>query len=272
MSEKDERIIKHIGLYRLSLRVVLTKLFFDGNEDACGNAIQRLLNEERIQFVKGLSGGFSYYRLTGKEAAAQVLQGRERELGDRALPDALSVLWFCCMGKKPRHRLERANIERLLGDQFAKTVHCIEKGSDGEKTRIYRVFTPAPDTKLSYVVGNQITKHLELAMTLPPAAGEQIGPAEMIQTRAYAVAVIVDNKSRREKLDELIDRKGLRKDARIIVEIAPTPMNLAQAIERIRKPSAAVAQEVKDELPRKRTSERSPNTDKRNPRKQRPTD
>lgn len=251
MTERDEKIIKHISLYRLTIRAVLKKLFFDDNDSSCGNVVDRLVDEERIAAHK--LGKFSYYMLTAKEAEARGLAGRHRA-GDRTLPESLAVLWFCCMGKAERQRLDRASIERILGDQFSDEIHCIEKDPTG-KHRVYCVFAPGPTSKLSYIVG-KIEKHIQSVTSLAPSAGEQIGPAEMLRARAYATAAIVDNKSRADKLNQLIDRKKLREDARIIVEIAPTPTSLAPAVDRVRKPAAKKAQEVKDEPQRRGTPKR----------------
>src|SRR5262245_16169686 len=109
--DRDLKIIRHIGLHRLSLRVVLEKLFFDGSESACDNVITRLRKGGRIQAVRGLPDKYSYYQLTKQEATAQGFpEERAEPLGPQALHEHLAVLWFCCMGQRPRYRLEEPRL------------------------------------------------------------------------------------------------------------------------------------------------------------------
>ena len=214
MTERDEKILNHIGLYRISINAVLEKLFFEGNESACENVVHRLRDEERIKSLKGLPGGkLRYYQL--KDA---------RPLGPRALEESLAVLWFSCMGSRPRHRLDDERVERLLGQTF-QAPHCIEKGKPGEKLRIYRVYVNSPESKLSYAVG-RVKKYLDEALSVQSIA-------ELIEARSYAFAVLTDGQARRKKLDELIGRHKLRNLAHIIVETTPTTATLQQAIDRL---------------------------------------
>lgn len=234
MELRDQKVINHIGLYRLTLRAVVTEQGFDGSETACGNVIQRLLDDGRIQSIEGLPNGFHYYQLTKKEAIAQGLpENRAQPLGPRALNEALAIVWFCCMGRRTRHRLESRQIQALLGQSF-QTPHCVEKGAGKEMNRVYRIFAPGPATKPAYVV-NQVAKLIDEVMSLSPAPKARYGPADMMRERTYAVAVLADTESRREKLHEMIKARELMELAHVIVELAPSPETLSEAINRSRK-------------------------------------
>jgi hypothetical protein len=114
MNERDELILKHIGKYGLSVRVVIEKLFFGGATS--DHVLSRLLKEGRIVGAAGIPGGLSYYRLSLSEARARgVPEHRARPKKGAALRQALQVLWFCCMSDKNRNRLERKKVGETFG-------------------------------------------------------------------------------------------------------------------------------------------------------------
>ena len=53
--EREDNILDHIGRYRITLRAVLERLFFEGA--SCNNVVQRLVRQGKIRArEKGLAG------------------------------------------------------------------------------------------------------------------------------------------------------------------------------------------------------------------------
>src|SRR4051794_24289141 len=130
MNDRDDRIIRHIAKYGLSIRPVIEKLFFDGGTS--DHVISRLIKERRIASYAGIPGGLCYYQLTLSEARARgVPEHRSRPKKGTALREALQVLWFCCMTEKNRNRLERKRVGELFGNgNGGGKPHCAEAEGD----------------------------------------------------------------------------------------------------------------------------------------------
>jgi hypothetical protein len=236
MTERDEQIIRHIARYRLGLKAVFAKLFFGGNESACANIVQKLLDERRIKSVGGLPGGYHYYLLTEKEANSRgVPENRAERLGEQALRTWFSVLWFCCMGKKRRYLLENSSLEKLIGRSF-NAPYCMEEPQGKESARIYRVFTPGAATKPKSIISD-IRKHLEEAQNFSSSDPKFPNVAQMMKEHMYAIAVLVDNEARCTQFSELVNDKktGLKALTKVIVEKVASPLTLQEVIRETRQ-------------------------------------
>ena len=145
--ERDEKLLRELGQYHLGLRYLMAFRHFGGNEKALDGVLTRLIEQNRIRVHKNcLPGGHSIYQLT--KASALTLgfsEARAQKIGPRALPEHLSVLWFCCAYNGiQRTRLEDAQLVQLLGQRLSG-VHCAEVGfttAGRPVNRIYRVFVP----------------------------------------------------------------------------------------------------------------------------------
>ena len=69
MQTRDEGILRHIALYRVSIRAVIERLFFEGR--SCDDVISRLVNTEKVLTVQRLPNRISYYRLSLSAARAR---------------------------------------------------------------------------------------------------------------------------------------------------------------------------------------------------------
>lgn len=227
MEDRDEKILKHIGLYHVSLRVVIEKLFFQGK--TCDHVLQRLLEQHRIQACSGLPGGLSYYQLTLTEARKRsVPEHRARKHNTAALREALAVLWFCCMSDKRRKRLERNQIGKIFGrgKGFGKP-HCAEVRNEKENT-IYRLYTPGPNSRDDYLI-KLLRTDMQEAIDHP-----QLGP--WLAAKAFQFAVTFETEARLKKFRRLLLREPPWA-IQIRLELVPGLLELPREIRSHAEPS-----------------------------------
>ncbi|HUU95648.1 MAG TPA: hypothetical protein VM487_07900 [Phycisphaerae bacterium] len=225
MPSRDDAILTHIGLYRISLRYVIEKLFFDGRN--CGNVLQRLIERKRIQSVAGLHGSLRYYQLTLSEARHRNLpQDRGRAFGPRALAAHLAVLWFCCVAPVPRRRLEAAELRELF-DRVPSG--CPHVGQAGSKPCIHRVYVVNSRTRTADVIKR-------LRAEIDDAAREPHLGA-WIANKRYAFTLLTDSRPRAEALYLAVRRAELPRIARVHSQGVPSPLTVQAAIQDIREPT-----------------------------------
>lgn len=224
MQDRDERILKHIGLYRVSLRAVIEELFFDGK--SCDHVIQRLLDDGRIQAVEGLPEKLSYYQLTLRETRSRGIPKHRADPRGARLSEDLAVLWFACMGKRPRPRIERKPLGKVFGRGPGMGVpHCRENISEAEQV-IYRVRAAGPDTD-----DTRLLRDIEW-WARSGLAHPQLGPYLLEQL--YGFVILVEHPDRAQRLKELIQKREALSGIRIHIESVPGQLRLA-AILRERK-------------------------------------
>jgi hypothetical protein len=223
MPSRDDDMLDHIGLYRISLRSVLERLFFDGGN--CGNVIQRLIKQRRIQSMAGLPGSLAYYQLTlGEARRRNVPQDRGRAFGPGALATHLAILWFCCVTSSPRRRLEGAELRDLFGRIPSGCPHV---GQGGSKPCVYRVHVVSSRTRPADIIKRlrvEIDNATRDPRLHPWIAGER-----------YAFAVLTDTQARADALDRAIRRAELDRRARVHCQKVPSPLTVQAAIQRLRQ-------------------------------------
>lgn len=220
MQDRDERILKHIGLYRVSLRAVIEELFFDGK--SCDHVIQRLLDEGRIQALDGLPEKLSYYQLTLRETRARGIPKHRADPRGPRLSEDLAVLWFACMGKRPRPRLERKPLDKVFGRGPGMGVpHCREHISEAEQV-IYRIRAAGPDTD-----DTRLLRDIEW-WARAGLAHPQLGP--YLLEHLYAFAILVEHPDRADRLKDLLRRREALSGIRIHIESVPGQLRLAAAL------------------------------------------
>jgi hypothetical protein len=231
MTDRDDKIIKHIGRYGVSIRAVIEKLFFEGS--TCDHVLNRLIREGRIASKGGIPGGLCYYHLTISEARSRGVpdhraRGKKRS---RALREALQVLWFCCMSDKKRNRIER----RQMGASFetgkgSGKPHLAE--IDGDRHIVYRVYTPGPNSRDNYLL-KVIRADFEAASEMPTLKG-------WIEDAAFGFALLVETDERKERLKRLL-RKGAPRKLSVTVEVVPGLSTLAVALKSLAETRATNA-------------------------------
>lgn len=220
MNERDNLILSHIGLYRITLKKVLDRMFFDGKNSY--NVVQRLKDDGHIQSREGLPNNIAYYQLTPSEATARGLPADRGEgFEAQALRQHLGVLWFCTMNEARRHRLEVEELEALDAG-FPKSpqiAHCVE---NSEVPRVWRVEATGPRTGVGGLLG-RLTQHIHQARD-----HKKLGT--WIRNRQYAFAVIVEEAGRRRLIDAAIQKHGLKELAEVNTFYAPGHRTLGDAL------------------------------------------
>jgi len=220
MPERDDRILNHIGLYRVSLRAVIEHLYFDGA--SCDHVIERLLDTNRIQRFEGLPGGLSYYQLTLTEARRrEIPDHRTRSHDASALREAIGVLWFCCMTDKSRRRIERNQLAHLFGrgKGFGKP-HYAEKA--GQQSAIYRVYFPGPNSRNDYLI-QVLRGDSEEALAHPALA-------PWVAAKTFGFTVLLETEGRRRAVQRLLNRDDDPLPLPINLELVPDLGTLSEKI------------------------------------------
>jgi len=221
MYERDEKILKHIGKYGLSIRAAIEMLFFDGA--TCDHVINRLLKEKRIISSPSIPGGLCYYRLSLSEARARsVPEHRARPKKGAALRQAVQVLWFCCMSEMNRTRLERKKVGENFGSgNGSGKPHCAE--AQGEQSMVYRIYAPGPNSRDEYLL-KCLKSDTEKGMQRPELRS-------WIEAKSFAFAVLVETPERKERLKRLISKTGPYA-VRIQIEVVPGLSNLGAILRK----------------------------------------
>lgn len=217
-AERDERILAHIGRYRVTLRPVLDRLFFGADSSGCGNVLARMLQAGSIR-SRVLTGRLCYYQLTEKGAAGRVPEGRSREIRGQALRGDLSILWFCCMQDVRRQRLEQAETAKLF-PELRRVPHVVEPG---EPKVLFRIRVVGPRTKPGQIV-REIRRHVFAARE-----AEDGSLAAWIEKRYYAFAVLAERPERVQAIRRAAQRAGLDKTVRIDVVEVPDRHRVGRA-------------------------------------------
>jgi hypothetical protein len=227
MNENDERMIRHIARYRVGLRPIFSKLIFDGNESAIGNAIARLTKSERIETHEGLNR-YSFYTLSRREVRRLNLSDSraslfERDTRGQALHRWITSAWFCCMGLKRRKLLTDGEVFEFLGYRETQVSYCAERQEDGT-TCIYRLYTPADTGKLPPFL-SRVLRDIKDARQRPSDDGTP-SISRLLDARLLRIAVIVGNDERAAALSRLFEQSEELRDLRvkILVEKCVTPL------------------------------------------------
>ncbi len=190
MEERDLRILHHVGLYRITLRPVLERLFFAGT--SCGNVVQRLRQHGYLRTGK-LPGNISYYQLTPSAATTIGLPvSRGTVFRAQALQQHLSILYFCCMQDTRRYRIENEQLSQSFQEHPPQGDHCIEETPN--RKRLYHLYVPAPNTSIRNII-REIRHDFRQAIA-------NSGVRPWIAGRMYAFAVLVDTPQRRSTVRE----------------------------------------------------------------------
>lgn len=224
MESRDIKILKHIGLYWVSIRPILERAFFDGRP--CGNVMHRLIDKEGyVQSRTGLYRTRSYYQLTKRGATLLGLpRSRAASLGTQSLPTRLAVLWFCFMGQTRRYHLERPRVQQLLGTDAPPGNYCLE---ESEPPRLY----------LMRVLGDRTPPANVLrALRTTIARIRRCERAnEWMNSRRLAIAILVETKERAKVIKEAVsnyqdDDGPLHEQCYVHVAVAPGPRTLKEAL------------------------------------------
>ena len=223
MSNREDQVIAHIGLYQLSFARVIEERFLGG--EPCGRLMNQLSADDRIQVRRGIPDRApKYYQLTRTELKRRGLPGhRAKRPKLQAFPRVVSILWFCNMLGTDRHLLELATIERLFPTGLPDGTHCIERGDSGH--RIYRLrFADPAASGDNRCLLRSLRKRVAEAVTFP-------GLRPWVTSGRYAFAVLAEQEDQAQQIRQMISNDELLSSlAAVVVEKTPSLATLSDAL------------------------------------------
>lgn len=201
MDKRKQAILRHLGLYRVSLRAVI-------EDHVIGGDASRELNELRKEGLikiheRILGGGRSVYQLSRLGAEHHgFLPSIARVPGPQGLLVNLSILWFCFCQNTRRFRLEDCDQDELLGSSDSSTgsplarYHVLEPQEP--QSIIYRIYVPTRRAKIAV-----IERRL---YGLAHSARSRQNASALFQAGLYRIVVLVQNEQRAKKLRQFLHR------------------------------------------------------------------
>ena len=231
MTKRDLAILTHLGLYRLSLRPILARLFFANNETSLANVLKRLREDGLVEVRSGLPGNMSYYQLTvAGTKHIGVPTDRASTFERQAFDRHLAIVWFCCAESERRFRVPDDDLASLLPG--APEGDCCLSQHKGH-SRLLRVYTPAAKTKPA-----NLKRHIrELAETMITDPSTE----HRVQSRSLGLEVLVHSDGQRKDLNMLLrkPKAGVTLASKMYchVSLVPSVSTLAGMIHALRNNS-----------------------------------
>jgi len=238
-----QAVLRHVARYRLTLRAVIGKLLLpatgepppsllEERRSQGGNVLVRLTSygllnhhHHKSKEFPPLAGNVPYFTLTPAGAkAVGAPADRAEELGKmlfgtEALETHLATLWFACMQREQRHRLEPAEMASLFGPQkfFENVPHCLAHDSDGY--RIYRIYVAS--TNIAGAIGNL---RKQAAGLLDREVIRDWLPSD------YGICVLAAEERMCLDLQHALERSELHDQVHCQVSLAPSTATLRDAL------------------------------------------
>lgn len=219
---RDDRILDHIGLYSISLRPVIERLFFEGKN--CGNVIQRLTKQGKIVSRPGLPSRIRYYQLATSEAIARSFpQHRTEPLGTQAINKHLAILWYCCLADGVRHRLERGDVKNNVSEHLPPGDYAVEQLEDNHRiVRLRVASSDAEDSSIVRWVRGEVSKAAKHPLLNRLQRSGQV-----------AYTLLADTETRIPSLQRSLDDSGLLEQSTVVLAFAPSPQTLPAALRNL---------------------------------------
>lgn len=201
LSNRDQSILEHIGLYRVSIRRAISKACMGGRD--CGSVIHDLCERGFLSKAQVLAQRRTCYRLTRKATEYLGLpESVAREDAGQALHINLAILWHCVLTELPpgeeRRRLSQVELESFFPERTPDAPHTIN-AIDG-RHRIMRIYVPGAGTKTKAIKG-WVRQVLESSAAHPALH-------EWQERRQYGFAILVHTEGRRARLSKLLRSGG----------------------------------------------------------------
>lgn len=226
LTDRDQRILNHVGRYHLTFHEVVSWLFFDGGDPR--RTLNRLEKAGLLAKIDSFSSSRKAFRLD--RAASAFVEVSRRQLEPprpTSLQFNLAVYAYCLLSGRARIRLLPEELRTLYGEIPPGKCHVIEDTT--KESRVVEVMVPGPKAEAAKVVkavAESVTKSVEA----PCLEG-------FIRNRLYGHAVLVDNQQREEAIKRGIDKalgpndRRLRQCAFISVAVIPGQDELKGAFD-----------------------------------------
>lgn len=210
-------ILEHIGRYRISFLPVMERVYGGlGNVKGTIQKLQKaglITARGREAGYGSILGGYTAYQVTAKGAKQiGVTVKRAKLLSETELEISFRILWLCCMGN-PRYRfLEERHLVQLFNHPLkSRTVHyCMEMEREH---RVYRIRLIGQESDDDYAL-SQIRKDLTECGELPIVK-------EFCQYGRYGNLLVVSKPERRRRLEERVNKQGLKELGHVRVAQVP---------------------------------------------------
>ena len=212
-TERDRRILTHLGRLGISYNEVIRHLFFGKVDPA--DVLQRLLDNKWIESVATGEGNRKSYHLTAE--GAKLLGLPEKPPGSRKAPEQELILYFCCLSGTKRMPLTHEELVKLFdAAPVPEGTHCLEMR--GRRPRLYNMHVPGDGTPVREVA--QAAKRKRDVVL----AEEAYRP--WVSGRLYSVAILVEADDRADRIREMLSKtEDLEGD--------PLTLNDAVVVERV---------------------------------------
>jgi hypothetical protein len=224
LTERDEKILRHIARYRATFNEILRVLFFAG--DDISKVIGRLKNAKLIEAATGFVGKRSAYRLTRDGARAVGVNWRAtKKNGPAVAPFDLAVYGFCFLAGRSCIRLERDELKQLLGFVPNDCCRCLESG---KYKGIHEVYAPE-GTVSDRAVARNTRDHMAKSMNHDEVC-------RWMSHRLYRFTILVNDDARRKMIDDALEEtdfdggRRLRDLASVDVATVPSLSTLEEAL------------------------------------------
>lgn len=220
---RDLAVLRHVARYRIGLHEVLSQCFFDGKDPG---RVVGLLAKDTSQrpallqrHSRELKNNLSYVTLTPAGAARVGVSAKRaaNSFGGAALDKVIQLAVFCCLGSHRRHRLERQELVRALGDTATPpdNVFHVATNELSYPAILRAVFAASSDRRQL----DRLRRHVDEARK-----NQAIRP--YLEAGDYGFAVLVPWADKVDALRELIDSSSLAKDFVFVIDIGPGNDNL----------------------------------------------
>ena len=209
-------ILEHIGRYRISFLPVMERVYADlGNVRGTVRKLQKAGLITALGPKAGYAsifGGYTAYQTTAKGATqAGFTVKRAAKLQDNKLEISFRILWLCCMGDPRYRRLEERHLVQLFKDPLTKNgYYCMEM--EGER-RVYRIRLIGQQSKDDHAL-KETRDDLMKCSELPVLK-------EFCQHGRYGNLLVVSKPERRRRLEERVNKQGLKQLGHVRVALVP---------------------------------------------------
>ncbi len=210
-------ILEHIGRYRISFLPVMERVYGGlGNVKGTVQKLQKaglITARGRDAGYGSLLGGYTAYQVTAKGARqAGHTEKRAKELNENGLEISFRVLWLCCMGTPRYRQLEEMHLKQLFGHPLKSKFCPYAMEMDGEN-RVYRIRLLGQDSKDDHAL-RETREDLMECGKLPILK-------EFCEHGRYGNLLVVSKPERRRRLEERINKQGLKTLGHVRVALVP---------------------------------------------------
>jgi len=238
----DLAVLRHVGLYRLTMPLVVERVFskrYGGNAGTTLGQLARagLLRDHKTVAEGAFTNGVRFFTITPEGVkVVSAAEDRGKPLGPPAQRLHLATLWFCCLSDHRRYRLEPAELNPIFGKKALHPNVAVCLAEEAEGPRMYRVYestTSAGSTIKK--VRQTIAKMWNTQVLRPWMNSGQLG-----------IAVLAETTDKCERLEAAIRRvaKGkpsIADECNVIVRFAPSPVTVSDALMELNKAASKKA-------------------------------